>query len=759
VSAIAAYAFARFRSRRRRTLLTAAGIAAASALVGAAITVAVGLSSGFDRASSRAGLPDAIASFDERPLADVAARAEALPYVRRVAYRLAVSGRHVDFEGHGSEHATLVGVRRGARGFAVLRGRAPSRPGDAVVEAGLARSWRIKPGGSIFIDGRPFTVVGVGLSPDNVAFPLAKGPRLWLTYGDVRDLSSAPAGSVDQALFWLSDPSRLDVTLAQARAASYGVTGLQFLTRAGVRALVGQAGGIVLALLVGFSLVAVAAAGAMLAAAAAADVQRRLRSIGLLRALGISPPVVAGGFALEATAVALPAAAAGLFVGWLVVSGPSARLLESLNELPPGAALLGPMGIALIAIVMLVAAASAWPAWRAARRPPIESLRGADLAGAPRKAPLPSGPAGLGARLVLARPLRTAATVAVLGASAAVILLILTIATVVARLQSSPAAIGKRYQLTAAAPATAAATIARTTGVAAATRRWSVDAADSFDLGEPFTIVAFGADHEGWEAPTLAEGRRLRTDGEAEVGLGLAQALDLHPGATLAAQLPGGAELRFRVAGIDRVLQDEGRVVYVRPPRLLAAVNWLQPSIAVKLAAGARASVVEGSLARRGFYATSSGGVSGEAVQGWAARNHGFVSLLVAVLRAVGALVGVVCLYVFAQTLTLTAQERRGAVAIVRACGGSPAQVAAVFAGAAAIIAALTVPLAVVLERQLVGPAVSRLAASYVSLPLAAGSLPIAIVVAGIVVGSLAAATWVARVAVAEPVVSGLRRE
>jgi ABC-type lipoprotein release transport system permease subunit len=759
VSAILRYALARFKARRRRVLLTAAGITAASALVGAAVTVAWGLSTGFDRAASLSGLPDAIASFDARPLADVAARAQALPYVRAVAYRLTVSGRHVRFGDHASEHATLVGVRPGARGYALLRGRAAAHADEAVVEAGLARSWHVEPGATIVIDGRVFSVVGVGLSPDTVAFPLAKGPRLWLSYEDVRELAGAPEGAVDEALLWLRDPRELEVVLAQARVASYGVTGLQFRTRAGVRALVDQAGGIVLALLVGFSLVATAAAGAMLTAAAAADVRRRLPSIGVLRAVGVSPRAVTLGFAVEAAAIALPAATAGLFVGWLAVSRPSARLLQSLNELPPGTEVIALMALALIAIVVLVAGASAWPAWRAAVRSPVETLRGADVVGTPRRATLPPGPAGLGARLALTRPFRTGATVAVLSASAAVILLILTIATLVARLQSSPAAVGKRYQLTVDAPAEAAAAIARTSGISAATPRWSVDAADSFSLGEPFTIVAFGANHGQWEAPALAEGRRVRGDAEAEVGLGLAQALDLHPGAILAAQVPGSRELRFRVVGIDRVLQEDGRVVYVRPRRLLSAVDWVEPTVAVKLWSGANAEAVEASLERRGFFATSSGGVSGEAVQGWASRNHGFVAVLVALLRAVAVLIGLVCLYVLAQTLALTAQERRGAVAIVRACGGSRAQVGAVFAGAGVTITAVALPLATVLERELIGPAVSRLAASYASLPLTAGPLPIGIVGATMVVGSLLVAAWVARTAVAEPVATGLRRE
>jgi putative ABC transport system permease protein len=582
---------------------------------------------------------------DALPRAAVSARAEALPYVGDVAYRLTISGRHVAATGGASAHATLVGVRPGRRGYAILSGHAPTAPDEAVIEAGMARAWHVRRGDRIGVDGRMFRVAGVGLSPDTVAFPLAKGPRLWLRYDDVRKLAGAPPDSVNEALLWVTDRKRLDVTLSQARMASYGVSGLQFVTRAGIHALIGQAGGIVIALLVGFSVVALATAAAMLAAAAAGDVQRRLTSIGLLRAVGASRRNVALGFALEAALVALPAALVGLFVGWLIAAPPTTRLLDSLNELPPGWELLGLLALALVGIVLLVAAASSWPAWRAAARSPVEALRGADLAPIPRRAPVPPGPSGLGLRLALARPLRTAATVAVLAASAAVVLLILVVATVLARLHASPAAVGKRYELSVYAPSSATPTIRALRDVADATPRWSIEAADSFELNEPFTLVAYGDDPTRWESPPLAEGRRARADVEAEVGLGLAQALDLHPGATLAAQIAGGREIRFRVVGIDRVLQDEGRIVYVRPRRLLAAAGWANPSVAVKLEAGADGRAVERELERRGFFSASAGGVSGEAVQDWAGRNGGFVSILVGLLRTVALLDGLVCLY------------------------------------------------------------------------------------------------------------------
>ena len=186
------------------------------------------------------------------------------------------------------------------------------------------------------------------------------------------------------ALLWLADRGRADVTLTQARATSFGIGGLTFVTRAGIEVLLGQAAGIVIALLVAFSLVALVAAGTMLAAGAQAEVQRSLPGIGVQRALGFTPGRIAARQAAQTALTAAPAAALGLAAGALAVSGPSAALLAQLNERPPGLALAPVLALCLVAIVALVTAAATWPAWRAARRPPAAILRG-DVAAAPAR--------------------------------------------------------------------------------------------------------------------------------------------------------------------------------------------------------------------------------------------------------------------------------------------------------------------------------------------------------------------------------------
>jgi ABC-type lipoprotein release transport system permease subunit len=510
--------------------------------------------------------------------------------------------------------------------------------------------------------------------------------------------------------------------------------------------LLSQAAGIVISLLVAFSLVALLAAGTMLAAGAHADVQRRLGAFGVQRALGFSPARIAALQATEAALVALPAAAAGIAVGTLAVSGPAAELLASLNERPPGWALLGPLAAALAAVIAIVVAAATWPAWRAARRPPVEILRGGEIA--PRGGDS-SGTnlAALGARFATAARARWLAAVATIGVCAGVVTLMLALASLLERLRDDPGTVGKRYQLTVELDRASLADVRGVPGVADASPRYVTEAADSYRLDKPFRIVAYPGDHTRFEAPPLASGRRLRGAGEIEVGLGLADALGLRPGSALAAQLPGGDEVRFRVAGVVRALENDGRIVWARPDRL----GDLRPSVAVRLDGGADRAAVQRRLVEIGAPPTRVGGAS--------TRNAQFLGVLAAVLRGVGLAVGLVCLYALVQALAMIARERRGAVALLRACGGDATTVALVLAGAAAAVALPGALLGVALEAAVLGPLVARLAAGFASLPIAPSPGQVLVVVAGLLALAAAATVLVARRVLREPVITGLREE
>jgi ABC-type lipoprotein release transport system permease subunit len=278
-----------------------------------------------------------------------------------------------------------------------------------------------------------------------------------------------------------------------------------------------------------------------------------------------------------------------------------------------------------------------------------------------------------------------------------------------------------------------------------------VDAADSFRLGEPVRLVAYPGDHTEFEAPPLASGRRIASASDIEVGQGMADALGLNVGSVFAAQLPGGEEVRFRVSGVVRALENDGRIAWVRPNRLVARDPDLTPQVVVRLGAGADRDDVVRRLEALGARLVPVGAAQTD--------NARFLAVLAAVLRGVGLAVGLVCLYALIQALSVTARERRGAVALLRACGADAPTVALVLAGAAAAVAIPAALAGVLLGTFAFGPLVARLAAGFASLPLAPTPGQIALVIAGLLLLAATATTIVARRVLREPIVAGLREE
>jgi hypothetical protein len=721
----------------------------------AALVVSDSLGFGFDRAARASDLPDIVVRFNPENAGRVALRIAALPDIAAYSLRQEVTNVNLQAGDDGSGSGVVEVVGPGRRGYAIVGGRnLSSRPGEVVVEKGLAQAWGIKLGGEIGVDGLgALRVVGFSQSPDNVSYPLAT-PRVYISRAGLSALlGSAPSPNVNLADIWLRDPRNLNEVLVQARATSYGLRGLRFVTRSGVRVLLDQAAGIVIDLLVALSLIALATASVMLAASARAEVQRRLGAIGVRRAVGASRAHLAGTQAFEALFVAAPAATVGAVGGVLATYGPTSRLLVLLNEPAPGAGLAPALVAAWAASVAIPVIAAAWPAWRAAGRPPVALLRGAEL-GRRRGGPRPTEPSApragltvLGARLVGARRTRLIATVAALGFSTGFVLLLLALASALSSLETDPQALGKRYQLTANLPASDVARVRSIRGVKAVAPRYEEEAVDSYSLGETIDVIAYPGNHTVFEAPPLVSGGRLRGRGQAEVGLGLAQALGLAPGSTLAIELASGRELRLRVAGVVSSLDHDGRVAYVPAAALLAAdpSAAADEQLAVVVAPGANVAAVSAAIGQPAAPATGAVG-----------RGVPLVAVLRSILRAVAIVDGLVCLYALIQACALTVQERRQTVSVLRAFGAGGAAVRRLLAGA---VIALVVPAAVVgilLERLVLGPALSRLAASYVTLPLGASGVEIAAVLAGLGLAGAVAVAWVARQTTRESVIAGM---
>jgi ABC-type lipoprotein release transport system permease subunit len=270
--------------------------------------------------------------------------------------------------------------------------------GGVVVEAAFADALGVDTGDPITLNGRRFRVVGAAVTAATAPYPevcLAFCPGaaglVWLTRADARSLAPRAQALAYVSYLKLADPAAAPAFVDQrnprpdappgTRASDPSAPLLQSwqeiseasanLVRNQQRALL--TGGWLLTLLAVAS-VAVLVGGRM------AD---QIRRVGLLKAVGGTPSLVAAVLLAEYVVVALLAAAAGLAVGRL-----TAPLLVD-----PGAGLLGragapSLGVSTVGLVTAVAlgvavAATFVPAMRAARTSTVSAL--ADSARAPRR--------------------------------------------------------------------------------------------------------------------------------------------------------------------------------------------------------------------------------------------------------------------------------------------------------------------------------------------------------------------------------------
>lgn len=298
------------------------------------------------------------------------------------------------------------------------------RPGGVVVERSFAEAADLRLGQAITLNGRPYRVVGFAVSAALHGFPGVS--LIWATEAAARSMASKADPLSYISNLKLSDASPRAVS---AFVSAYGLNynappdaTKPFLT-SWTEVAYGDAAflrtdqsflftGATLLGLLALASVAVLVGG---------RVAEGTRRVGLLKATGGTPGMVAASFLAENLFLALVAAFAGLLIGWRaapLVSNPEADLVGT-----PGAP---PLTLAMVALAVGMALAVALastlvPAIRAGRMSTVGALadtprlpkRRERLIRMSRKLPLP---ALLGLRLVARRPRRaifSAASIAV----------------------------------------------------------------------------------------------------------------------------------------------------------------------------------------------------------------------------------------------------------------------------------------------------------------------------------------------------------
>jgi putative ABC transport system permease protein len=323
------------------------------------------------------------------------------------------------------------------------------RSDGIVLERSFAEALGAGVGDRVTLDGHPYTVVGTAVTaaappyPDNcyhgggncpfdLQSQLSLNPGIgWITEPAARSLASAAAPLSYVLNLKLSNPANALAFVCTysgntpgncpSGSASHPLGGSGMATWQGIAAadglLVRDAQGVLESGTLLLGLLALASVAVLVGSRLAEHTQR----VGLLKAVGATPDLVAAAFLAENLFLALVAAFAGLAAGWL-----AAPLLAS-----PGAGLIGAPGapsltLVTVVVVLIVALAVALastlvPAIRAARTSTVNAL--ADAPRLPKRRDLMIRvssrlpvPTLLGLRLVARRPRRallSAASIAV----------------------------------------------------------------------------------------------------------------------------------------------------------------------------------------------------------------------------------------------------------------------------------------------------------------------------------------------------------
>jgi putative ABC transport system permease protein len=394
--------------------------------------------------------PDVVASVF--PLQPVGGPPAHLASLTRLAHAPGVSG-------HSGPYPVTWAVLR-ARGLtagAMVEGRDQARApvdqpkltqgswirnGGVVVERSFADALGIGAGDRITLNDRSFRVVGVAVTAGALPYPdvcfngcdldtpqlSATNPGLiWLTRAAARSLATRSEMLSYFMNLKLADPARANAFVSAHSSNSLTAPDLnswQDIAQGDIKlAATGKN-----ALLIGSWLLGLLAA-ASVAVVVGGRMAEQTRRVGLLKAVGGTPGLVAAVLLAEYLVLALLAAVAGLVIGWLaapLLTSPGGGLLSAANTPPITASIVA----VVVAVALTVAVVATFvPAIRAARTSTVSAL--ADSARPPRRrawlvalsARLPV-PLLLGLRVACRRPRR------IVLSAASIVISVTTVVTV-----------------------------------------------------------------------------------------------------------------------------------------------------------------------------------------------------------------------------------------------------------------------------------------------------------------------------------------
>jgi putative ABC transport system permease protein len=269
------------------------------------------------------------------------------------------------------------------------------RPGGVVIERAFADALGVHTGDTVSLDGRPLRVAGTAVSTAKTAYPrvgwhrpgsiLTEGGGLaWVDRADIATLAGGQPLTYNLNLT-VADPadSIAAVNPSYREVKDPRFRGWQMRTWQEIADSNGRLNAPAQqALLVGSWLLTVLAVAGVAGIVAGRVIGQR-RRVGLLKAVGAGPAMIAAVHLAEYLVIGLAAAGAGLAVGWLAAPPlfrPTAGLIGSVGVQPPPLR----MVVAATALALVIAAAAALgPVVRAATTSTTHAL--ADAAAPPRR--------------------------------------------------------------------------------------------------------------------------------------------------------------------------------------------------------------------------------------------------------------------------------------------------------------------------------------------------------------------------------------
>ncbi len=440
----------------------------------------------------------------------------------------------------------------------------PSRPDGVVVERTLARVLRIRVGGRLSVHGldgarHDMPVIGIADASDQGAYPAWTPGIAWVLPPELAVIEPESSHTELLAGLKLSDPGSTDFFSQRVVTMLGGDHVDRVSAWPQVRASL-EADSRLLGLLLGmFGIVALVAAALAIGLATGGRILSLLQDLSLLKALGFTPAQVRRMLLLEQTGLGIAGVLLGSLIGSVLTNSSLAgRLFGSVTENATAPLSFGRLALIAAATVLIVALATLVPAWRGSQVSPTSTVSaeppGGRLSRFARLALLIHLPPALvlGARDAFTRRMRAVLTVGGLAIPMLMVTIALGCWSTLDNFENHPEQIGLAGALT-----------ARPFGLDGDARTFITDDPDVKDVypeaqvnallpGQTRTIQAraVGTSAEPYPFPVI-EGRLYHAPGEAVVGQGLLDLLQVHV----------GDRVRVTVSGAPVIVHIVGRTI------------------------------------------------------------------------------------------------------------------------------------------------------------------------------------------------------